>query len=108
MILNIKLLKDGSGRVCIHYFVRDETGLIETPKGENRLKGLGGVKGRIACHPQQNTIVPQNQGMETLLCMNSDDVRAVTCPDCLATIEARAMLDHYAGSVDVAPQLALK
>ena len=99
-VVVMKQLKDGSGRICVHWFVRDTDGPITTPRGEQMTaSGMwrkGGVKGRIACNPTQNTIVPQERGMETLLCCHTDDVRAATCPDCLATDEAKAMLQHYA------------
>ncbi len=106
MILNMRLLNDGSGRVCIHYFIRDPEGPITTPKGQGQLAGCGGTKGRIACNPEQNSVSSQVSNGEYRMCVHSDDPRAVTCPACLASPEAKALLEHYAGMVDVAPQLA--
>lgn len=108
MILNIRTLKDGSGRVCIHYFVRDDTGPITTPRGDGQLVGVGGTKGYIACNRQQNTVGTQVRNGEHMLCVNSDDIRAVTCPACRESDEGKKMIEHYAGMVDVAPQLASK
>jgi len=46
-------------------------------------------KWRIACNPLQNSINPQVAGNgERVMCIPSDDIRAVTCPKCLATQEA--------------------
>jgi hypothetical protein len=105
MILNMRLLKDGTGRVCIHYFVRDASGPIVTPKGEGQLANIGGTKGYIACNRQQNTVGTQIRNGEHMMCVNSDDPRAVTCPDCLATDEAKRQLTEYGEMVDVAAQL---
>lgn len=106
MILNVKLLNDGSWRVLIHWLIEDEAGPISTnsktvvtPRGAMK---LGGVKGRIACNPLQNTVNPQHHGQEVMMCMHSNDVRASTCPKCLATDEAKELLAKYAESVDLA------
>jgi len=89
--VNVRLLKDGTGRVCIHWFVRDPQGKIKMPTGEAMSNlgpmQFGGAQGRIACNPNQNTVVPQHVGGNILLCCHSDDVRAVTCPDCQKTAE---------------------
>lgn len=97
-IVNIRLLGDGSGRVCVHWFIRDEIGPIRTP-GTAHMTALGpipfgGVVGRIACNPDQNTVTTQQNGMEFFPCCHSDDVRAATCPKCLETSEAKAMIER--------------
>ena len=99
--VEIKLLKDGSGRVCIHWFdttPRDAMP-ITTPAdvklgGPLGLLRFGGVKGRIACKPELSSVTPQTIGGITYPVMHSDDVRAATCPLCLATTEAKDMLKH--------------
>ena len=95
----LKQMKDG--RVCIHWLIRDQSGPIAlvdcpipTPYPNN------GIRGRIACNNRQNKATPVDTGIETLLCCRSDDVRAVTCPACLATPEAKAMLEHYGEMVE--------
>ena len=93
----LKQLKDGSGRLCIHYFVRADNGAIQTAIDPgNKIPWLrGGTKGYIACNPQQNAVLKQD-GMETFVCLRTDDIRAATCPACLETKEAVEMLGHYA------------
>ena len=106
MILNVKMLGDGSGRACIHWLVESDKGPIETQERFAITQlgpiKLGGVKGYIACNPQQNTVNPQNRGGETLMCMHTNEVRAATCPKCLATPEAVALLKHYAEHLETA------
>jgi hypothetical protein len=92
--INIKLLKDG--RVCIHYFALDPQGPIETqgdvrPTEVGPIK-LGGVRGKIVCHPEQNSVYPYFDGRETKICAHSDDPRAVTCPACQESAEFKAAM----------------
>ena len=96
-VVNMRLLNDGTGRVCIHWFIRDEAGPIKTP-GTAYMTAfgpipLGGAVGRIACNPEQNSVATQNNGMDFFPCLHSDDVRAATCPDCLATDEAKKVIE---------------
>lgn len=106
MILNVKILNDGSERVLIHWLIEDDKGPIETKPNvmvtERGPFKLGGVRGRIACNPEQNSVNPQHRGQEVLMCMHSNDVRAATCQKCLATDEAKALLAKYAEGVDLA------
>jgi len=85
----IRLLPDGSGRVRIHWFERCDDGPIETlqrseptPIGPLR---LGGAKGRIACRPEQKSLSQTTREGQYQPTVHSDDVRAVTCPECQAT-----------------------
>jgi hypothetical protein len=48
---------------------------------------IGGATGRIACHPDQNTILPQQRGGDVFINRNTDDPRAATCPECRAVPE---------------------
>lgn len=91
----VKMLPDG--RCCQHWFIMDDAGPIKTRDAVPSMTQLGplklgGARGRIACRPEQNTVETQQRGLDFFPCLNSDDVRAVTCPDCLATDEAKAML----------------
>ena len=97
-VINVRLLADKSGRACIHWLMPDEAGPIATV-GVTKMTALGplrlgGIRGRIACNPEQNSVNPMLRGGETLMCMHSDDVRAATCPKCLGTVEAIAMLER--------------
>jgi hypothetical protein len=99
-VLNVKLLNDGSGRVCVHWLISDEQGLIECkgsiiagPQGplvDNSTK-----KYRVACNPKQNSINPQVRNGETFMCIPTGEIRAVTCPRCLATPEAIQAMAPY-------------
>ena len=80
---------DGLQRVRIHFFVHDEAGPIHTPSGAH-MSNMGPVRfpassGYMACNPKLADLrgsviagVP-----ETLV--HSNDPRAATCPECLAT-----------------------
>jgi hypothetical protein len=85
-ILNVKLVPDGSGRAMIHWLQEDAAGPIKTT-GHDVYKCMPAFRGRIACNPAQNTVNPQQRNGETLLCLHSNDARAVTCPKCMATPE---------------------
>jgi hypothetical protein len=94
-VIAIKMLPDGSGRVVIHWLIRGE-GPITTPRSEIRTPAGprmgGGVTGKIACQPERKSALPEVKGGEILMFHYSDDCRAVTCPDCMATPEfARQM-----------------
>ena len=85
----IFLRKLADERVCIHWFQICADGPIQTRvKVEPTELGpirLGGVRGKIACNPAQNTVLSQERAEGYYLCCHSDDVRAVTCEDCSAT-----------------------
>ena len=101
MILNIKLLPDGSGRTLIHWLNQDDEGPIQT-KGHAKYKGIfPGIRGRIACNPKQNSVNPVDRNGEHLMCMYSEEVRAATCPKCLATEEAKAILAKYENTMEL-------
>lgn len=91
MILNIKQTPDG--KAMVHYLISSENGPIETPlrtemTGMGRMN-FGGFKGYKACDPLQNTILPQNRGGQTFLCIAVTEPRAVTCPACKETPDYR-------------------
>lgn len=106
----IRLLPDGSGRVRIHYFVHDQKGPVTTPSGAvmtalGPLK-LGGVTGRIACQPQLASVTPQMVKGELQPTVHSDDVRAVTCPECQRTSEYLATMNLLAHTMPVTNPVA--
>ena len=86
----VRILQDGTGRVRIHWFCRDESGPIHTP-GTSVLTmmgplPLGGARGRIACQGELGSVMPRiGDDGQTHLVPHSDDVRAVTCPECRET-----------------------
>lgn len=95
----IKLLPDGSGRVRIHWFCRDDKGPIRTAEAVTMSAlgpvRLGGATGRIACQPQRKSVAPEVNGLVTTPCVHSDDARAVTCPECMKTPEYAAAMKAY-------------
>lgn len=105
-IINVNVLPgestDGSGRVCIHLFVRDERGPFVEPyvlgpklDGDGKPvagKGTAGPKrGRLACDPKRGVALV-TRGNVTTVTPRSDDPRAVTCLKCKASTDyANAM-----------------
>lgn len=87
--LVVKQLKDGSGRLCIHWLVRDDAGPIKLLDVNVPTPYPKGKQARIACNKEQNAVTPQQRGQEVFLCLRTDEIRAVTCPACLATNEAK-------------------
>lgn len=98
----LRLLPDGSGRVRIHWFIWDKEGPIQMPqtmvmtaKGPMAVGGnavTGERRGRIACQPKLKSVLPQQKGQEYLLFTHSDDPRAASCPECMATEEYKAAM----------------
>lgn len=97
---------DGTGRVCIHLFVRDETAKFQEeftflPVYENgeQVKGrvaIGPSRGRLACDPSRS-FAPELRGGAVVVTMRSDDPRAVSCPKCIATAEYKEAMFKLAG-----------
>jgi hypothetical protein len=92
---------DGSGRIRIHFFVKDVRVKTQTPAGvvKTAVAGLpgpplkvGGVHGYIACNrardPLTSSVVNGVHAVEPY----SDDPRGATCPECLATPEFQAAM----------------
>jgi hypothetical protein len=95
----IRLLKDGTRRVLIHWFCRAPGGAATAanaliPDGPKVAQGP--VRGYIACQKARASLAPQKVGADSEPCTHSDDVRAVTCPDCIATKEFAEMMDVLA------------
>ena len=98
--INIKVLPDGSGRVRIHWFERRPQGPIRTalaafPLEQVGLVQLGGAVGRIACMPNRKDVQPDWKGNEVTPLCHTDDPRAATCPECMATPEFRAAMAPF-------------
>lgn len=101
-VVDIKVVKgeptDGTGLVCIHLFVQDETGLIVEPHvlhmrdikdRQGRVnKGLVAepTRGRLACDPNR-LVEPVTHNRVTTITMRTDDPRAVTCPKCCSSVD---------------------
>jgi hypothetical protein len=102
----IKLLPDKSGRIRIHWFVRDSAGPIQTPgRIVPTVHGpfpLGAAKGYIACNKALKDTQPQMVNGQVLPSVHSDDVRSATCPECLATQEAKDALAQLEEIYDTA------
>ena len=109
MDVNIRLLPDRSGRVRICWFIRDEKGFAGTGDGSSapiETKGgtigrgpsmihIEGVQGRIACRPTLMSMQPQVVAGAYQPLVHSDDARAATCPECLATNAYAAQMQRY-------------
>lgn len=94
-VVEVKVLPgeplDGTGKVCIHLFVKDEAGPFVEPHAlhleatedglpANRLVSRP-TRGRLACDPRR-TVAPVTRGGITTVTPRSDDPRAVTCFKC--------------------------
>lgn len=93
----VRLLPDGSGRVCLHWIYEDKDGPIETVDSVVQTsagpKLLGARRWRMACCPQLTNIDPKREGVRIIPWQRSDDPRAVTCPRCMATDEFKARME---------------
>lgn len=99
----IRLLPDKSGRVRIHWFETLPEGPIETAQNVHLTAigpvKIGGARGRIACAPQQKELIGKTKiGYQPTV--HSDDPRAVTCPECLATASCQKALADLADILD--------
>lgn len=85
---------DGSGKVCVHLFVRDPYGSFVEPHVLHPVIRDGQVvkqeleakptRGRLACDRKRQAAPVAGIGGMTIT-MRTDDPRAVTCPKCLAS-----------------------
>jgi hypothetical protein len=89
--ITIYLLPDGSGRVRIHYFHRDDKGPVSTAQVVHPTQigpvPLGGATGFIACQPGLKSLFTPAGPV-----VHSDDPRAVTCPECRGSGEWREVM----------------
>lgn len=111
-VVNISVLPgeptDGSGRVCIHLFIKDDKGSFTEPhalypvfKDGVQVKQeltAGPMCGRLACDPKRTPVVSLKGKSSNLISVLSrtDDPRAVTCPKCIASEIYRVMMEKFA------------
>lgn len=100
-VLNVKVLPgeptDGTGKVCIHLFIKDEKGPFIEPHvlhidKESKKIVARATRGRLACDPTR-TAAPVTMRGVTTLTLRTDDPRAATCPKCSASKEYKEMMD---------------
>jgi hypothetical protein len=89
----------GTRRVRVCWLMQDANGPVQNPGGEIATKAgpitIDGARGRIVCQPKRTSVAPHFDGVETHLCINSDDPRAATCPECKATPEYKSAMAVY-------------
>ena len=97
-IIDLKVIPgeplDGTGRICIHLFVQDESGSFVEPHAVRPIFRDGvqvkqevdcrPTRGRLACDPKRS-LAPVTCGSVTTVTSRTDDPRAVTCPKCIAS-----------------------
>lgn len=99
-VINMNVLPgeplDGTGRVCIHLFVRDPDGLFTEPHmmtpviedGEKKKRvEFTPTRGRLACNPKRNPAPTTNGNGVTTVTPRTDDPRGVTCFKCMESQE---------------------
>lgn len=102
-IINVIVLPgeplDGSGKVCVHLFVPDESGPFVEPSALHMVDREGGGKqlvtratrGRLACDPKR-TVAQTTRGKVTVVVLRTDDPRAASCSKCRATADYSEIL----------------
>lgn len=91
--VQIRVLEDGSP--CLHYFVHDRAGKIQTPSGRVGRFAFPGSRGYVACRPERTSLERMGSQGQLIPTLITSEVRAVRCPDCQQTKiyqEARARL----------------
>ena len=98
LVVNMSVLPgektDGSGRICIHLFVRDDAGPITEPHVLHPVIGEDGqpieqrvtakpARGKLAC----GAVMPKNKTT-----VRTDDPRAATCPKCMEQESYKAIM----------------
>src|SRR5215467_9714350 len=97
--VTIRLLPDGSGRVRIHWYVKFKGGPIKSV-AQNGVINFPASEGKIACSPDLGPSVRLSDGSMQLT-HRSDDPRAVTCPECMATQEFKDAMAEIGAAVPV-------
>jgi len=99
-IINANVLKgeplDGSGKVCIHFFVRDAAGSFVEPHvlhPSDRKGELVAVptRGRLACDPRRSVVPTTKNGVITVT-PRTEEAGSVTCRKCKATAEYKGAM----------------
>jgi hypothetical protein len=97
--VQVPVLADG--RVRIHYFHTDPGGPIHMPRQVLGVTPMGpmvtGATGFIACSPGATRAAPVVKGGMIYLGLgqHSDDPRAATCPECLASAAYKQAMAIY-------------
>ncbi len=99
MPITIRMLGDGSGRICTHWVFEDPEGPMQTisqtfPTGSGPVLFKGG-RWRCACMPQRTTFNGPQEGRYVQF-THTNDPRAATCPKCCATTEYKDAMARYA------------
>lgn len=94
---------DGSGKVCIHLFVPDESGpFVEPHVLRPEIDERGNMTGRIVAKPTRGMLAcnrkllvkPVTVRGVTKITHRTDDPRAVTCPACKLTQPYLKMMEN--------------
>jgi hypothetical protein len=94
-IVNVNVLKgeptDGSGRVCIHFLVRDTAGPFIEPHVLHPGEGKGKLiakptRCRLACDPKRG-VAPITKNGVTTVTPRTEHIKAVTCTKCKKSAE---------------------
>lgn len=107
-IVSVKVLPgeplDGSGRVCIHLFVQEESGAFVTPCAVHPVivdgaqvkqqVTCGPARGRLACDSSHDPTPSTRNGVTTVT-LRTDDPQAVTCLKCIASESYREMVKKH-------------
>jgi hypothetical protein len=88
----IRLLPDGSGHVRIHWFQKIAGGPIKTAGRSDLAIVFPGSEGRIACMPHRTVTHQWLKSGEYEILHHTDDPRAATCPECMATKEFKGAM----------------
>lgn len=94
---------DGTGRVCIHLFVRDEAGSFTQRHVLHSVLDTEGkpIKGRLEARPARGrlacsrTLIPTSivKGNTITKTLHSEEPRATTCPRCMNTPEYKSAME---------------
>jgi hypothetical protein len=103
----VRMLPDNSGRVRIHWFMRDSNGPIPMSQvgqqinvAQGMVETAGGARGWIMCDKKRCDFAPTTiKGLPAPV-IHTDDPRSANCPECMNTPEWREAMKAYA---DLAP-----
>ena len=105
-VVHLKLLPgeptDGTGKICIHLFVKDARGPFVEPHVLHQALDENGnpikqrlevrpTRGRLACDARRQ-VAPVTRGGVTTVTPRTDDPRGVTCPKCKASKDYAEMM----------------
>ncbi len=93
---------DGTGKVCIHLFVQDESGPFVEPHVLHPELDADGqpikqrvvarpTRGRLACDPKRD-VAPVTRNNITTVTPRTTQPTAVTCPKCIASADYQKLI----------------